>query len=189
MPAKEFLLGRPQDLGLNRNRNKMPLFSCSLLTTGPPSTYPYFGLLWWALIFPRDRYAAPPSLTLRSPFQPKPNPSQGPDVSLLWSPRFLVFAYFCLRSVAVSFHPLPLSFPSKGQTDTGVWESISKTSLLLFFPDCQKLSSRPFHDFLGSFVHIPTAVIVDAGTTWYKWTQFDDECLWVMGWQIVRSPV
>ena len=42
-------------------RNKMPLFSCSLLTTGPPSTYPYFGLLWWALIFPRDRYAAPPS--------------------------------------------------------------------------------------------------------------------------------
>ena len=70
------------------------LFLVALLTTGPPTTYPYFGPLM-RLNFP-SRPIRRPSLTLRSPLRTKPNPSPGLNVSLHWSQRsqFLVFACF-----------------------------------------------------------------------------------------------
>ena len=164
MPRNFFLAGPgPQSEQLR------PKTKCLFLDALPsPQVRPLLILTlvpWWGLIFPQDRYAATPSLpSITLPAQTHLDQDL---MSLFTLGSEALFLVFCLHSVAVSFHPLPLSFPWKGQPEIGVWESISKTFLLLFFPDrCQKLASgmpsAPFQDYLGSFLKFPTLVILNA---------------------------
>ena len=139
------------------------LFLVALLTTGPPTTYPYFGPLM-RLNFP-SRPIRRPSLTLRSPNQTKPKPSPGLNVSLHWSQRsqFLVFACFVRAQQRSSFILCLCPFH---QRDKRTWENQSAKPSSHPAKSCLAVPSAPFQAHPGSFLHFSHACHRQCRATW-----------------------